>query len=244
MKKSFLVISILFTCIIQSQTPEQILKIDYKLIPISQYYFNHDASTPEEERTFDIALRSGYNFQYSLLFDLKTRRSIFNLDTLIVTKVKGKEDYWTDPENKIKFCITNSDGTYTRKEHLFDQEILIKGNKSSVQWEITNEFKEILGYECTKAVSKDKDMLFTVWFTKEIPIQTGPSLFNNLPGVVLWAEDYFSTISVTKISYQNNKKNYDKLEQIIQNQISKDKDDIIEENIFLLKKSDLVNQLR
>ncbi|WP_051197410.1 GLPGLI family protein [Flavobacterium soli] len=227
-----------------SQSDKNILKINYSLLPISQYYFNHDASTPQEEKDFDIALRTGYNYNYSLYYNLKEKKSLFVLDTLIVTKVKGKEDYWTDPENKINFCIIQKDGYYKRKEQIFDQEIYITG-KDNIEWEILNDTKEIMGYKCYKAISKNKDLMFTVWFTKEIPVQTGPSLYNNLPGLVLWAEDYFSTISVTKISYEKNYSNYTKSESTIKNELKNIKqNDFTEETVFLLKKTNLVSQFK
>lgn len=49
----------------------------------------------------------------------------------------------------------------------------------------TNEKKEILGYECTKAVSKDGKN--TIWFTKHIPIEAGP-LYANVGGLILESE--------------------------------------------------------
>jgi GLPGLI family protein len=244
MRKLNLIITLLLCNFLFSQTENKILKINYNLIPISQHYFNHDASTPQETKDFDIALRTGYNFNYSLYYNLKEKNSFFVLDTLIVTKVKGKEDYWTDPENKINFCKTNKDGSYQRMEKVFDQEVYVNG-KNDIQWEFTNETREILGYQCTKAVSKDKDLLLTVWFTKEIPIQAGPSMFNNLPGLVLWAEDYFSTISVNKISYETNDSNYNKAVENVTNKLKKiEDDDFSNENVFLLRKSKLVSQLK
>jgi GLPGLI family protein len=244
MKIFSLFIAVLLSNFVFSQDDKSILKINYRLLPISQYYFNHDASTPQEEKDFSVALRSGYDFSYSLYYNLKEKKSLFVFDTLIVTKVKGKEDYWTDPENKINFCVTQKDGSYKRKEQLLDQEVFITG-KNNVEWEILKETKEIMGYKCFKAVSKDKSLLYTVWFTKEIPVQTGPSLFNNLPGVVLWAEDYFSTISVTKISYEKNYNNYIKTENVIINVLKKIKEsDFFKESVFLLKKSNLVSQFK
>lgn len=245
MKKLNLFIALFISVYMFSQKENQILKINYNLIPISQHYFNHDASTPQETKDFDIALRSGYSFNYSLYFDIKEKKSIFVFDTLIVTKVKGKEDYWTDPENKINFCLTEKEGSYKRKEQVFDQEIYVIGNKDEIEWEFLNDTKDILGYKCHKAVSKNKDLLLSVWFTKEIPLQTGPSLYNNLPGVVLWAEDYFNTISVSKISYEKNISNYNNAILKISDTLKNiDENDFSKENIFLLRKVKLVSQLK
>lgn len=245
MIKFNVLIALLFSACMFSQKEKQILKIEYNLIPLSQHYFNHDASTPQETKDFDIALRSGYKFNFSLYFDLKERKSVFVFDTLIVTKVKGKEDYWTDPENKINFCLTEKDGSYKRKEQVFDQEVYVTGSKDDIEWEFLNETKDILGYKCYKAISKNKELLFSVWFTKEIPIQAGPSLFNNLPGVVLWAEDYFNTISVSKISYEKNMTNYNNAILKISNTLNKiDESDFSKENVFLLRKLQLIAQLK
>lgn len=223
----------------------KILKAKYKLLPLSQYYFNHNETTSAEKKEFDIALRSGYAHEYTFLLDLKTNRSLFVFDTLIVTKVKGKESYWTDPENKLKYCLKNSNGTYIRKEQVFDQSFYINGNKNDIAWEITNETKKILGFECTKAVSKNKKFLYTVWFTKEIPVSAGPANFVGLPGLVLWAEDYFSTISAEKISYLENDGSFDKkFEKLKEQHEENHEKNGISERIYLLKKSSLVTQIR
>ncbi len=56
-------------------------------------------------------------------------------------------------------------------------------------WEILDETKDIIGYECIKAVSADRGRRWTVWFTPEIPIQEGPWKLCGLPGLILEAED-------------------------------------------------------
>ena len=92
---------------------------------------------------------------------------------------------------------------------------------------------------------ENKELLYSVWFTKEIPIQTGPSFFNNLPGVVLWAEDYFNTISVSKISYEKNIRNYSNVNLKILDMLNKiDESDYSKENVFLLRKLQLIAQLK
>jgi len=48
-----------------------------------------------------------------------------------------------------------------------------------------NEKKDILGYECMKAVSKDGKQ--TIWFTKHIPVDAGP-LYTDVGGLILEAE--------------------------------------------------------
>lgn len=246
MKKSFLSIAIIFTSFQFAHSQNvinKILNVQYKLLPISQYYFNHTDATPVEEKEFDVALRSGYNFKFNLSVNLKTNQSLFLLDTLIVTKVKGKEDYWTDPEDKPKYCIKDKSGNYFRREDILNQVAYIKGNQTSIDWEITNETIKILNFDCIKAVSKNKKYLISVWFTKDIPLSAGPSNFMGLPGLVLRAEDYFNTISVEKIYYTVNDGTFDKnYNKQLNEYNSQKKDDEIDDKIFLIKKEELNDQ--
>ncbi|MDE6588672.1 MAG: GLPGLI family protein [Paramuribaculum sp.] len=54
-------------------------------------------------------------------------------------------------------------------------------------WEITDSTKEILGYECFKAMTDYHGRRWTVWFTPEIPLQNGPWKLGGLPGLILKA---------------------------------------------------------
>lgn len=57
------------------------------------------------------------------------------------------------------------------------------------QWKIETETKEIIGYKCQKATTTFRGRAWTVWFTKDIPIQDGPWKLWGLPGLILEAED-------------------------------------------------------
>lgn len=67
----------------------------------------------------------------------------------------------------------------------FGKVYLITERINSIEFDILpDEKKEILGYECKKAVSKDKKQ--TVWFSEHIPIAEGP-INANVPGLILEA---------------------------------------------------------
>lgn len=62
------------------------------------------------------------------------------------------------------------------------------------EWEITDETKDILGYECFKATTDYRGRKWIAWFTPEIPLPEGPWKLCGLPGLILEAndtDDYF-----------------------------------------------------
>lgn len=56
-------------------------------------------------------------------------------------------------------------------------------------WEITDETKTVLGYECNKAVTDFRGRRWIAWFTPDIPVQEGPWKLCGLPGLILEAYD-------------------------------------------------------
>lgn len=57
------------------------------------------------------------------------------------------------------------------------------------EWEISEESKDIIGYECFKATADYRGRKWIAWFTPEIPIQDGPWKLCGLPGLILEAHD-------------------------------------------------------
>lgn len=57
------------------------------------------------------------------------------------------------------------------------------------EWVVTDESKEILGYQCFKAFSDYRGRRWIAWFAPEIPVQEGPWKLCGLPGLILEAYD-------------------------------------------------------
>lgn len=57
------------------------------------------------------------------------------------------------------------------------------------EWEISDETKEILGYQCFRATTDYRGRRWTAWFAPEIPVQDGPWKLCGLPGLILEAVD-------------------------------------------------------
>jgi GLPGLI family protein len=88
------------------------------------------------------------------------------------------------------------------------KENVIKFSNHSVIWEITRESKDILGFNCLKATpnynnfseNRKRGLPTSVWFTPEINKMGGPSVYHNLPGLILEVESELVRITAVKIS--------------------------------------------
>ncbi|RXG14229.1 GLPGLI family protein [Leeuwenhoekiella aestuarii] len=126
--------------------------------------------------------------RYTLLFSKE--KSLFSNDDFMKK----------DGDNYLELALGPYTGKYY-KDHIekkglwqmsaFNEEFLIA--LSPVEWTITDEHKEIMGYTCYKAYSNQSnlaeddfgDFLVEAWFTPELPISSGPLGYGNLPGIIL-----------------------------------------------------------
>jgi len=77
------------------------------------------------------------------------------------------------------------DNLYIRKRDFFKEIYLISDKLEIYNWEIKNDKMKIGEFNCKKAILKTKEGIVTAWFTDEIPISEGPSMYYGLPGMIL-----------------------------------------------------------
>lgn len=69
---------------------------------------------------------------------------------------------------------------------VFEQTYLLQDSLRNFQWRITEEKREIAGFDCRKAVTRICDSVYVVaFYTDQIPVSSGPESFGNLPGMIL-----------------------------------------------------------
>lgn len=69
---------------------------------------------------------------------------------------------------------------------VYEQTFLIQDSIRNLEWRITDETREIAGFECKKAVTKICDSVYVVaFYTDLIPVSAGPESFGGLPGMIL-----------------------------------------------------------
>lgn len=126
-----------------------------------------------------------------------------NIDTLLVipnTDITHEQKATEYSVSGFKSIMESTcyEPTLFREFHLKDSEY-------AIEWKINDTKKVILNYECQEATGYYRGRDYKVYFTSQIPIQNGPSRFDNLPGLVLEVISldgyvHYSAISVTKSS--------------------------------------------
>lgn len=96
-----------------------------------------------------------------------------------------REQYdWATNKN-ITYQYFNQDVKVTYKK-IWGEEFVLKDSIFKRQWKITDNQRNIAGYNCRKAiwVENDSSKIYA-WYTNELIPSTGPESFNGLPGVIL-----------------------------------------------------------
>lgn len=80
--------------------------------------------------------------------------------------------------------------------------IPIKDSLTNVKWKITNEYRNIAGYDCRRANGVTLDSVYVIaFYTDQIPTSASPSTLHGLPGMILGLvipEQHFNTYA-TKV---------------------------------------------
>ncbi|RKS15737.1 GLPGLI family protein [Flavobacterium sp. 120] len=117
-------------------------------------------------------------------YTFSDNKSIYKFDRWSPKTRIPKHEKDADEEN-----IWYSDFT-TRKMNMQKQIVgtnfVIDDSIPNIQWKITNEHREIAGYNCRKAVGKIMDDVYVfAFYTDDITISGGPCSINGLPGMIL-----------------------------------------------------------
>ena len=77
-------------------------------------------------------------------------------------------------------------GISTAQKKVYEETYLVKDSTRKINWKITNEFRNIAGYDCRRANALIMDSIYVVaFYTDQIPVSGGPESFTGLPGMIL-----------------------------------------------------------
>jgi len=162
---------------------------------VNMHKYIEDNSWTREFKDKMPAYQTSY---FDLLFD----------STLTVFK-KGRElpdDKWknmtmqSSDEDVVQMDYAT--GSYAEFKQVFEKKFLVQDSMIKIDWKITDEFRNIAGFDCRKAVGHFFDSLYVVaFYSEQIPIQGGPGQYNGLPGVILGLAfpRYYTTFFATKV---------------------------------------------
>ena len=83
-----------------------------------------------------------------------------------------------------------------------------KEDSYPVTWQLSSDAANISGYKCQKAFTKFGGRKYTAWFTRQIPINNGPYLFDGLPGLIVSISDATNSYKFELTRIYQPKENY------------------------------------
>ncbi|MES2849839.1 MAG: GLPGLI family protein [Bacteroidota bacterium] len=117
-------------------------------------------------------------------FTFSNNKSIYKFDHW-ASGQRAPEFLTKDDENNTWYFDHDADKIYQQKT-IFGSEFMIQDSIPKISWRITNENREIAGFNCRKAVGVIMDSVYVfAFYTDEITIPGGPCTINGLPGMIL-----------------------------------------------------------
>jgi len=94
----------------------------------------------------------------------------------------------TDVLGDLKNTIATNFDTQSSitQKNVYEDTYLVKDSVRKINWKITDETREIAGYECRRANAVIMDSVYVVaYYTNQIAVSGGPESFTGLPGMIL-----------------------------------------------------------
>ena len=111
--------------------------------------------------------------------------------------IKNEDFYIKDVANRqLIFQLLNGSKIFNGKDSFLNW-----------NWNITDEVKELNGYNCRKAIGNRNNVNYVAWFTEDIAINDGPNKINGLPGLIVYVSNPYFEYYATKISIESENKN-------------------------------------
>ena len=77
-------------------------------------------------------------------------------------------------------------GLSTTQKKVYDETYMVSDSTRKINWKITDEYRNIAGYNCRRANALVMDSVYVVaFYTDEIAVSGGPESFSGLPGMIL-----------------------------------------------------------
>ncbi|RKS94844.1 GLPGLI family protein [Flavobacterium limicola] len=117
-------------------------------------------------------------------YTFEDNKSVYKFDRWSPKTRIPKHEKEADEENTWFFDFTAQ--KMNLQKQIVGTNFVITDSIPNIEWKITNERREIAGYNCRKAVGKIFDDVYVfAFYTDDITITGGPCSINGLPGMIL-----------------------------------------------------------
>ncbi|MBG6186761.1 GLPGLI family protein [Flavobacterium sp. CAN_S2] len=117
-------------------------------------------------------------------YTFEDNKSVYKFDRWSPKTRIPKHEKEADEENTWFFDFTAQ--KMNLQKQIVGTNFVIADSIPKIEWKITNERREIAGYNCRKAVGKIFDDVYVfAFYTDDITITGGPCSINGLPGMIL-----------------------------------------------------------
>lgn len=134
-------------------------------------------------------------------FNFSDNKSLYRFDRW-AEGPKVPEFMRRDDENNIYYFDYAAEKMYQQKA-IVGSNFMVEDSIPKINWRITNESREIAGFNCRKAVGVILDSVYVfAFYTDEIVIPGGPCTISGLPGMILGMTipRLYTSFMATKVS--------------------------------------------
>jgi len=93
---------------------------------------------------------------------------------------------WQQPAEDNTIYTNLADSVSIAQKNVYEQTFLLHDSTRKIKWKITDETRNIAGFDCRRANALIMDSIYVVaYYTDQILTNGGPESFNGLPGMIL-----------------------------------------------------------
>lgn len=174
----FFITALLFTLISNAQQFVDKAVIEYEVnTNLKKTMGNHSWDEMMKDNLSDLKI-SYFSYTFA------DNKSLFKFDRWSPKTRIPKYLKEADEENSWYFDFNT--GIMNMQKQIVGTNFVVADSIPKIEWKITNENREIAGYNCRKAVGKIMgDVYVFAFYTDDITISGGPCSINGLPGMIL-----------------------------------------------------------
>lgn len=252
MKNILLTFSILFSFQISAQ---ELISVTYEGYTLSSFYKERYKNNPQKLAEMERLHEAASKIPSIHILTFNKNESSFSLEERIDNNQEENEF----GIGKVSYTACNDMYVNLKKQYslgefdLGSKTYVIKEPLKKIDWKITQEKKEILGYEVRKATAEfDSITKVEAWYAPKLAYKNGPSQYWGLPGLILELNEtnQYATNNQVKVNFiavqiepkpkSIQIKRFEKYEQITQAQYDEKLEEM--QKVFREMHSDGVNK--